>query len=923
MKQNTAYGRALVSIRIPLSVFIAATFLAGCLSKQSPGELSNAGTILSFTSPSTVSVLEGMSTSVYTAAATAHDGEQLSYQLDGGADESQFQLDSATGQLSFVASPDFEVPADSDGDNGYAVEIRAEDGAGRSGSLTLNIDVTNVNEAPVFTSNNSTSVDENTDTDYTATGIDPENDQLSYSIVGGDDGALFQVDPMQGFLDFIANPDFDNPQDGNADNAYLVEIRVEDGDGLGSSLLVVVNVTDISRLDLEPSFPTPNANLGGVIETMVAGGLSDLEDGVVEFDDVSFVDVDGQLAQRSATDSSRWSVSVPVNRPGDTLLLSTESPDQVADSMLLSVQNEALVLRPDLISIGADPDQLLIADSAGLGALVSVHLPTGASSVVTNIATGSGVEILLPEAAVLDVSSNRVLVADSVLDALLSIDLATGNRTLLSDSSNGLGPSLSNPVSLILDEPNNRVLLVDADLAALISIDLVSGDRTIVSDASVGGGAPFIVPTAIAYDPVSRIAYVADIIQETIFGVDLANGNRSILADSGTGASIDFPIAMALDAANGRLLFVDVNQEALVAVDLSNGAGSILSSATNGSGPAFGFPRSLAIDTRRDRALVVDLALNELLTVDLNTGNRQPYATARTGSGPSLPVPSAGALETGGERVLAAVDASGGDALIWIDVQSGLRSTLTDSATGSGPAIGQLTGVVLDEQAGRALVADTISNTILSVDLTTGDRVTTSGLTRGSGVVFQDVSALSFGVDINELLATDVSLAALLLVDLSTGDRSVISDAATGVGPALVSPTDVISNAQGTHAFVLDSASNSLLAIELSTGNRTIVSDALTGTGPAFVNPLRLAFDTENNRVLVADGVAPTNLCWVDLMSGDRTMVSTINSGGPIAIELTSILLDSENSRAFALDAEIAGLLVIELSSGQRAVVSR
>ena len=40
-----------------------------------------------------------------------------------------FRIDAATGVLSFVAASDFEHPADSGHDNGYAVTVRVFDGS--------------------------------------------------------------------------------------------------------------------------------------------------------------------------------------------------------------------------------------------------------------------------------------------------------------------------------------------------------------------------------------------------------------------------------------------------------------------------------------------------------------------------------------------------------------------------------------------------------------------------------------------------------------------------------------------------------------------------------------------------------------------------------------------------------------------------
>ncbi|MES2498354.1 MAG: PQQ-dependent sugar dehydrogenase [Pseudomonadota bacterium] len=94
-----------------------------------------------FTSAGSVSVAENSDGPIYTATATDPDGNALTYSLSGGVDRTAFQISSA-GALSFVSSPDFEAPADANGDNVYQIDIRVEDGS-LAATLSLNVTVTN------------------------------------------------------------------------------------------------------------------------------------------------------------------------------------------------------------------------------------------------------------------------------------------------------------------------------------------------------------------------------------------------------------------------------------------------------------------------------------------------------------------------------------------------------------------------------------------------------------------------------------------------------------------------------------------------------------------------------------------------------------------------------------------------------------
>jgi hypothetical protein len=71
-------------------------------------------------------------------------GTSLSWSLSG-TDASDFSINSGTGSLSFAANPDYEAPADSDGNNSYIVIVTLSDGA-LTDSQTLTITITDTNE---------------------------------------------------------------------------------------------------------------------------------------------------------------------------------------------------------------------------------------------------------------------------------------------------------------------------------------------------------------------------------------------------------------------------------------------------------------------------------------------------------------------------------------------------------------------------------------------------------------------------------------------------------------------------------------------------------------------------------------------------------------------------------------------------------
>ena len=70
------------------------------------------------------------------------EGDTLAYSLSG-TDAALFTIDANTGEVSFMAAPDFEVPGDDDGDNVYDITVTASDG---TNSTNHNVAITVTDE---------------------------------------------------------------------------------------------------------------------------------------------------------------------------------------------------------------------------------------------------------------------------------------------------------------------------------------------------------------------------------------------------------------------------------------------------------------------------------------------------------------------------------------------------------------------------------------------------------------------------------------------------------------------------------------------------------------------------------------------------------------------------------------------------------
>lgn len=185
----------------------------------------------------------------------------------GGIDSALFSINATTGALRFVQSPNFEAPADANGNNIYEVVVTANGGL-LSDSQALSINVNNVVEAPTITSNGggdsaNISVTENTSFSTTFT-VNADIFPVIYTLSGADAGR-FSINAATGILSFINAPNFEAPTDVGGNNIYNVVVRASDGTLFDEQALAVTVINQDEAV-------TGSLNLG---YNLNANGLGD------------------------------------------------------------------------------------------------------------------------------------------------------------------------------------------------------------------------------------------------------------------------------------------------------------------------------------------------------------------------------------------------------------------------------------------------------------------------------------------------------------------------------------------------------------------------------------------------------------------------------------------------------------------------
>jgi hypothetical protein len=223
-------------------------------------------------------------TVVHTAAATDNVGVTAYAFESGGADNNKFSLDTATGALKFISSPDFEAPASAAGTNAYSVKVKAVDAAGNSAVQTITVNVTDADDtAPVFTAGPNTSITlaENLSTTtvvHTAAATDNVGVTAYAFESGGPDNAKFSLDTATGALTFLSSPNYEAPASAQGNSTYVVKVKALDAAGNSAVQTITVNVTDEDETpdvdDTAPVFAAGGSASATVAENTFTAGAS-------------------------------------------------------------------------------------------------------------------------------------------------------------------------------------------------------------------------------------------------------------------------------------------------------------------------------------------------------------------------------------------------------------------------------------------------------------------------------------------------------------------------------------------------------------------------------------------------------------------------------------------------------------------------
>ncbi|MBL62041.1 MAG: hypothetical protein CMI30_01410, partial [Opitutae bacterium] len=139
--------------------------------------------------------------------------------------------------------------ADYNGTDNFVIQV--SDGI-QIDTIAVEVTIQGVNDNnPVISSNGggstaSVSMAENQTAVTTVTATDADGENMTYSITGGDDQAVFSIVSGTGVLTFSSATDFENPTAPSSDNTYVVNVTASDGANTDSQI-ITVTVTDVNE----------------------------------------------------------------------------------------------------------------------------------------------------------------------------------------------------------------------------------------------------------------------------------------------------------------------------------------------------------------------------------------------------------------------------------------------------------------------------------------------------------------------------------------------------------------------------------------------------------------------------------------------------------------------------------------------------
>ena len=808
--------------------------------------------------------------------------------------------------------------------------VAIDNEGGQSALTTVTIEVEAVNDSPVLSAIENPVIEENT----LSTGVIPadyasdvEDEELTITLANSGDSALFEVDENTGVLQFIESPDFEVPLDDNSDNFYTVELTVTDTDGAAVSEQISVQVEDVSVIELNMVYPTINANLGGhKTSTLVSGTATDIEDGEVLASDLQVVEVNGEQVVLVG-DRSKWDATIDVSQGEQTIdVQGTTGSDTIA-SQSFSIQNTLLpkTLESPLGGVVDEANNRLIAVDASLNAVVAINIITGQVTELSGPSVGTGIAFEIPRSIAFDDTRGLLYVVDTALDGIIRVDLSDGSRALVIENNFDNSEADLAPRDITYDAASDTLYLTANADVVLEKINPETLARTVVTGAGIGAGDSISSIDSVAIDNTNNVAYVTQRSQEKLFQVDLTTGDRTLLVEGSSLLTNGFSdiINIAVSSNGSVVYFVGRTNEvdpvsAVYSYIVASDSVLIIQQDTTDGDDAFGFAQDIVLHSSELLYWVLDSVRENVFTVTVTTNTKTRLVP--TDETANLNEPKSALWDDARDRWYV-YDRD----VVYVAQQndSGISlAPFSSDSVGDGYILSDVRAITFDAASDRLFVVDRPSSTqtvIVEIDVENGGRrLVLDSDVIGSNFYTYD---LVFDGENETLYFTDFRFDEIVKYVLTEPRPEAVSNNSVGTGTALLYGTVTVGDLEDDRLFVYDNGLKSVLAVDIATGNRTVIASSTVGAGPDLDSIWSMVLDKPNNRLIAV--MSEFNLViGISLTTGERSLLSRADAELPL-FGSDGMSYDADKNLLYIADFVKESIYVIELSQGQRAILTR
>ncbi len=219
------------------------------------------------TSGGTANSAENQRTVATLAAMDVDASDSFTWSLENSGDAALFAINSETGAITWVATPDFETTVSAANSNVFSLTAIVTDAAGLQDTVAVTVTLTDENDAPIIGQGDALleiEAAENNQAVTTLVAMDADaSSTLSWSLTGGADIASFVIDPMTGVITWATAPDFETTLSVAETKVFSLTATVTDDVGTTDTIDLSITLTPPTVIDRADTYTLLRADNGG------------------------------------------------------------------------------------------------------------------------------------------------------------------------------------------------------------------------------------------------------------------------------------------------------------------------------------------------------------------------------------------------------------------------------------------------------------------------------------------------------------------------------------------------------------------------------------------------------------------------------------------------------------------------------------